>query len=388
MIDYNGKFNNLPFSNASMYSLVDYSNDIKNNILKSFFEKLGLDPSLFEHLYDIDILIDNSKNEDDYLCAYYVDNNEATGEPAIYITTQFLISQLSKIEKDEANREEYIKQVVITLIHETIHSNRSIIVKNSINASDTIKECYKDNEYLKKIYADYEELLSQKYNGKDITILKVLASYSDYEVIVYNRKLDRYECYYLDYDYIDNSSKTLFDDIREIIEYNINDLKPDYVLNRINKDAKPDILSNMDTHSEYSLPLSSMEELVEGEKISSQIGLEESLTECMALIIYESSKYDTFDKDLICNSIEKQIQTQDVRLANEIFKQMDEGSIKWFILSCYGDEYTNRIEEFYDELYPKMVRMFDAIFNSYQKYKEPDDTLCFDTLKLIKKNNR
>ena len=67
---------------------------------------------------------------------------------------------------------------------------------------------------------------------------------------------------------------------------------------------------------------------------------------------------------------------------------MDEGSIKWFILSCYGDEYTNRIEEFYGELYQKMVRMFDAIFNSYQKYKEPDDTLCFDTLKLIKKNNR
>ena len=387
MIDYNDDFKDLPFSNASMYSLVDYANDKKNEILKSFFRKLDLDPSLFEHLYDIDLIIDNSK-KDANLLAYYVDNNENTGEPVIYITTDFLINQLTKIDKDPLNREKYIDQIIVTLIHETIHCNRSIIVKNSINLRDTVKNTYQDNEYFKKVYAEFEDLLSNKYKGEDLTILKVLASFTDYEIIVYNRKLDSYEYYYLDYYYIDNDSPTLFEDLKEIIEYNLNDLTPYISIKRIDKDAPSDLVLNVDTNSEYSLPLSSMEALVEGDKISSQLGLEESLTECLSHIIFESSKHETFNKDEICKSIEKYIFTDDVRLANELFKQMDEDTIKWFILSCYEDEYTNRIEEFYGESYPKIVSMFDAIYSSYQNLKSPDKGLYKDTLRLIKKNNR
>ena len=387
MIGYNGDFNNLPFSNELMYSLVDYANNKKNEILVGFFRKLDLDPSLFNHLYDIDILIDNS-NEDDNVFAYYVDNNENTGESTIYVTTQFLTNQLTKIGKDPSNSEKYIDQVVITLIHETIHSNRSIIVKNSINLKDTNKDYYNDNEYFKEVYAEFEDLLSKKYNGEDITILKVLASFTDYEIVVYNRKLDTYEYYYIDYDYIDNDSPTLFDDIKEIIEYNLDDLPPSISLKRIDKDAAPDIIANIDAESEYSLPLSNMEQLVEGEKISGQLGLEESLTECLSYIVFESSKHDTFNKDEICESIKKYIFTDDVRLANGLFKQMDEDVIKWFILSCYADEYTNKIEEFYGESYPEIVSMFDSIYSSYKNLKAPDKNLCNDTLKLIKKNNR
>ena len=387
MIDYNGDFKDLPFSNASMYSLVDYANDKKNEILKSFFRKLDLNPSLFDHLYDIDILIDNT-NEDNNVYAYYAVNNPNTGEPAIYMTTNFLIKQLTNIDKDPLNKEKYINQVIITLIHETIHSNRSILVKNSINVKDTAKPSYNDNEYFKKVYADFEDLLSKKYCDEDITLLKIVASFTDYEIIVYNRKLDSYEYYYIDYDYIDNDSPTLFEDIKEIIEYNLNDLTPCISIKRIDKDAVADLLASMDTNSEYQLPLSSNEQLVEGEKISSQLGLEEALTECLAYIIFESSNHSTFDKDEICTKLENDFKTYDIKIANEIFKQMDESFIKWFILSCYEDEYTDRIGDYYGEYYPKLVRMFDSIYSSYLNLKAPDSQLYFDTLQLIKKNNR
>ena len=42
----------------------------------------------------------------------------------------------------------------------------------------------------------------------------------------------------------------------------------------------------------------------------------------------------------------------------------------------------------YGEYYPKLVRMFDSIYSSYLNLKAPDSQLYFDTLQLIKKNNR
>lgn len=386
MIKIDGNFYQLHFSDELFYTLVKLANERKNKILKSFIKKLDLDPSLFEHLYNIDIFIDNNENDSNSL-AFYINNDERTNEPSISLSALYVEELLDRISKNLSNKEKHINQLVVTLIHETIHCNRSIIVKNSIGSKEIDRPTHVDDKFYNELYDECDRLLLERFNGEDITILNVKEFNQDYEVVIYNRITDCFEYYIIDSSVLKNS-KSIFDDIKKLINSNSEGVYLDFVLPLQNRDAQSDLVTNLDVDFEYQIPLSSMEQMVEEEKICSQLGLEEALTECLAYIIFESSNHSTFDKDEICTKLENDFKTYDIKIANEIFKQMDKDTIKWFILSCYEDEYTNRIKEFYKDDYSSLVSMVDSIYSTYRKLEKPDIELCENAIKLVKKNNR
>lgn len=100
---------------------------IKN--LKHFLELLDLNPEAFNHLYDIYIKLGNTFEgssakyscENNYIILdiYYL---EELAE--LYITSGY----------NEKTLNNCILNVALTIIHETIHANRTIIIENSVNS--------------------------------------------------------------------------------------------------------------------------------------------------------------------------------------------------------------------------------------------------------------
>ena len=363
---------------------VSLAHNRANNLLKSFFDKIDLDYSLFNHLYNIEIIIDNStKTAYDDIVAYYTHKNEFL-EPEIYICAKYvdeLICYYKKSNKNNNIKNEIIDQLSRTIIHELIHANRCIIINDTININDSLLDNREEKEYNKfNDLLDY--LLSNNLVSleKRKTIINIVKNNNYMIVNVYNKKKDQFEEYRVDnLEFINKSNSYIKRYLEYIINYNDKILIPNRI---ISKETKSDSYMCLDynlSNNTYCDSIIDRGFIIN--KISKQVGFEEAITEAMSGIILESNKYMNLNLKTICNKlIMNNDENEDTILIYRIIKKYGISFIKWFILSSYMDSYYNELENIFDDDYEEIIDLF------YYCIEDDTDYLS-DVKKILKKRN-
>ena len=163
MIKYKGEFHNI--NKEEINDFLDDSFYLSKLFFKSFVEYLGLNKELFDHLYNVDLVINNEDFDFDEGVAFYLPSEE---EPSINLHPIY-IEEL--MESSDSDNNKY--NLSMTLLHEMIHINRSILINNVVQCSDYLDTFDKEKPciYLNKprVVSDY----IMDYNYEDLKHLDI-----------------------------------------------------------------------------------------------------------------------------------------------------------------------------------------------------------------------
>ena len=104
----------------------------------NFVELLGINSSIFSHLLDIKLIIDYSEeleNDENKSIAIYV-SEDIDGNNNIHLSARYIDNLVTCTKLyDISEFGNIIDELTTTIVHEVIHSNRDIIVKEGIHIS-------------------------------------------------------------------------------------------------------------------------------------------------------------------------------------------------------------------------------------------------------------
>ena len=352
------------------HSLEQYDEMINNatsigyEAIYHFFDLIGIDRNLFSHFKDIKMVLDLDKENKDMVAFY---ENLSEDDIDLDNSIHFLPEYLDYLIDDYMDS--YV-DLVKTVIHETIHANRSITINNGV----LYPECYLRNA---KEYEKYSLMLGDLI--KDSSYL--------YQVL----KFDRSESFYTVYAYENITGD--FYIFRLPINFDITSIKDmDELLNKKNRlfdlisrvenpydkeDAS--IVANYSTSYKDPLTITKKDTYNISSETNKQMDFEECLTEAFAQIIYYLKDKDEYNIDEL---IEYGNFLPYIELALEYIKTLDMDTIRWFFLSCYDEEYRNRFYELYGKDYFKLIDNYSFAFD--QSMQQNPVTNYDSTISLIK----
>jgi hypothetical protein len=353
--------------------LINKAKKESDNAFMHFFELIGLDKDLFEHLKKIRIVIDlDYCNDYSNIIAFY-DN---LGDDSRYDNSIHILPEYIDYVLNTRYRKEMFNDLVRTIIHESIHANRSIIIKDGvIYPQSFITSIKKYKEYSDK----YGHLITpgnEKYN-----VLSVSNNKNLYNIVTYNRFTNDFDLFILPVFLCSSLSST------SEMESLLNN-KP-LLFNHVKSIENPYDINNTGLVSDYSTIYKSSYNLskrditnIESE-IEKQRGFEETMTEAFTRIIFYLKDKDSLNFDELLNS--KKI-SYDVRLAINFIHSLDIESIRWFFLSCFEEEYRNRFYEIYGEEYFKLIDKFNEAYeNCIRNKKEQGNEKEIEYVRSLKK---
>ena len=385
------KLEGIYYSAKNQNKTVDFVLDSIDNAYQAidyFFDYINIDKSLFNHLKQIPVFIDN-ECDNERITAYFIVRDKVLHEPVIHIVRKYINLLL-----DDSNRELSIKKLSWSIIHETIHCNRCIILNNLINDQDTNIVNNSNTEELKKEYNELEELLSIYYNPKKevYDVLKVKYDDEFMDIYAYNEIKDSYELYIIH----KNRLYNIFDinEINQLLTFNYNnnytDIKPYSTIKKITKYNEEDVCMNFDYDSgNISVPFNRNSSIIERNKISLNEGIEEALTEAFSgIILFMNDNHNISFIDA-CNKLYILTDNYDIKLAIDFIKTLSIDDIRWFFLSCYMDEYDNRLKKIMYYNYERLLYCFKQLYEISFNEKEQDKKLYLEGRSLImkQKNN-
>ena len=336
--------------------------------IANFINNLNIDSSLFRHLYNVNIIIDNTEKTilNDY-SAFFRVNNE--GEPEIHVSIKY-INDLYNYGKINGFNES-IYRLSRTIVHELIHYNRFVIIKdetfinknnNLINTNDI-----KDNELDKKL--DYVLTSNPSLLNEYCFILSSKEKNNYYEVIVYDNIKNSYYIFYVsdkEYQKYKNSDN----------EYQC--LNRSNLVKTINNDEIENSGSLCCDYIKDKGKSNLVHDLVIYNNLNKQLSFEELLTESFSGLIIENMHKDYIDINELCdNLINSRDEIKEIKLVYKMIKSMGIDYVKWFILSCYQDEYVDYHENIFSEDYRKLLNSFNKIYE-YIISSKKDEKLLFD----------
>lgn len=336
--------------------LINKAKSVSDTSLLHFFDLIGLDSSLFKHLTEINIVIDlDSENKYENVFAYYENVNALNSEfdNTIRILSKYIYSVLNS-----DNYNIVFDDLVKTIIHETIHANRCAIIDGGVLYPHSFLTPSK--KYIS--YSDnYFAQINEKNNIFNVVKIRKFEKISN--IIVYNKQTNNFAMYTVSNEYINNmkscaeveelinSKLYLFRLVKSIVNPFDRD-KSALVLNYSTIFTKPSDISRSDIQN-ISL------------EIEKQRGFEECLTECFARIIYYLKDKDEFNFDEL---LSRKDNTPDILLAYHFIKSLDMDTIRWFFLSCYEEEYTNRFYKLYQDNYYKIIDKLNEAYEYSTKF--------------------
>lgn len=329
------------------------------NILKGFFKKIGLN-NIFNHLFDINIYIDyDNKYTSESLALYSLDANIINDE-FDYEETLDDFNDEPKYEKIYINYE-YFNQcrenredskLILTLIHELIHKNRSLLVKSE-NTANNYNKIYR--------YKTNNDEFKSKY---DISLLKktlddYISSHKECSGKVLLSFLNGKESYKIYYDF-DRKFFDIYDDNNNLIDRYDDNLS-------LNYEDKVYLAADYYTIKDDNGINLLFDKRKMYDYMDYQTSMEEALTEAVARIIYTSKNQMNFDLNECCKIVEN-TDNLDVKAAILLFKTYGIDLFNWFILSTYEDEYSNMISDIFNDDYENIIGLFDVLY----KHNNPD----------------
>ncbi len=340
-----------------------------NKILLHFFDIIGLDRSLFTHLTNIESVLDLEEfNDYDTKVAFYecVNSDDHTFDNTIHMLPEYLDTILDRY--DDINRNDLIK----TILHETIHANRTIIINNAVLYPDCTLSSISHYEKFRERYA---HLIHDSNNKLQVLRVFKSKSSSSYTIYAYNSISGDFFIYTIptkygivfnnlnDFEELLNRSSQFFDFIAQIENpYDIN---------------YTSLVADYSTSFKDPTKLESKDYMKIDGEVTKQMDFEESITEAFVQIMFYLKDKDEFNFDEL---LQKNHLPANIKLALEFIHNLNIDTIRWFFLSCYEDEYRNRFYELYKDEYFRLIDKFSEAYNKVlynEDYPNFDSTLEF-----------
>lgn len=357
------------------------------NSLKGFFEILGLDNEIFNHLYNIEITVGNV-NEFDAVAEYFPNEN------LIVILDNYLNNILKEMKDQSLSYKDLISNIAVTLVHEILHANRSMIIAKglTINNLEDLLNFEANNMENFKIYNGYRNALNsilQKYNINDFKRyipFWIIFNEDCLVIYSYDKKSKKYvEFTNNNIDKFKQNDK----DIAVKISFDIEKNQQDYICTNTYEDIykKKDIVQtsgdfyhrnselkqsfknindDMSNEEYYDLLIKTSEAFKE--RFNLLNSLEESMIEGLAHIIVLSKDFDYIDYEYIQDYYD--YISFEGQLAIELFKRAGTDFINWFVLSAYEEVYYDMISNTFKDDYENLLHIFDDLYNDKKDVDE------------------
>lgn len=318
--------------------------------LNHFFELLKLDPELFKHLWDIEVHVGETGEG---LNAKY----HSKEEHFITLNENYLESLFAGLDDGTYTKQYVINDIATSIIHETIHANRSVYVKDGNITYDVITldedNVVIDEEYLNSLMTSV--MVDEEYfNSYVVVPLKVdLLENDNYTVYAYNTVTNQYNIY----------------ENQEFKTSNIHEIADEINTNRLRYTVTKTIPCTVKFEN---ISYDDVEEVIEVRETNGNY-LEDCLVEMLSRFILYSRKAKRFNLDAFVESLSDEELLPEYRLALEMLHKMGMGVIMWFVLSYYDDFFDKKLYEIYKEMY-------EAVMNDFKLKAFLDENITFDEL--------
>lgn len=370
--------------------LVERTHKIAVESLRNFFVLLDLNPDAFNHLYEIEMDFDDNEN----LASYSPIDNK------ISLNREVFNEALYDIE-DYPNRQEEIEvNLAISMVHEMIHANRTVLIDNGVTTLSL--ERFKKEEQIRLIQQkqgyDLDVLRYQLSQMLDKPYIKEFKKYIPfnikekngvYEVLTYNLITKNYEKFSSN-DFCDDYSEDK-DKFLSAVGFRLNNTEyeeSDIIYSFTGKDTRPvvacdyvDDYKPFFTDEDLSLSFEEINDLEEDlnyeyeqkvDKLEGKDALEESLTETLAIITIMSRKQKTLDLDIVTTKIEENEECIDLKVAAKLIRALGKDTIRWFMTSAYEPYYQDKFSTIFEEQYNCLLYDFSNLYSASQ-YEENDE---------------
>lgn len=350
--------------------------------IKHFLKLLNLDSEIFEHLFDFDIKVDYEKlHIDNDTCAIFRLNNDKEGNN-IYIGYDYISSKIKEFEEGNISKQDVVNDLSITIIHEILHANRSIIIGSE--DQEELDLLGHNREFYDEILIDYINSGVDTIYSRYVPLYVYSSMLNIFDVVVYDKVNKSYDLYRnLEFDsnnkyptiglYMNSEEFELMPD--EVHPYeDINELKyindPAVVYHQNNKTISEEQQSHI---------------------IDLQNKFEEILVEGLATIILFTRKTSNLDLNRFYENY-FEVYKDDIRSENmlgiKLLCAFGLDGIKWFIMSSYGEVYEDRLFNTFKEKYYKLLESFRVLIDmESSKTEEMKSMYYIDSIideKLVK----
>lgn len=330
--------------------------DRARNSIRHFFSLLDLDPNLFEHLYNLEVIIDRDNSiVERNCCACFKNSNDDFG-CKIYVSSEYLDYLFSSILNTSMTRQEAIDDMADTIIHETLHANRSIIVGNTTPSNNVNMNIMgHDREF-------FDELLMKVINSgtfdiyqRFIPIYKVNTINGICDVVAYDKETSSYNLYAnesFEYMKIGSSLDELLSIGLELNSEGFNHT-PTFTYPYNN-----DMLSIIDGAPSIYHQNDEMKDVQE--KIELQVRFEDMIIMALTKLVLYTRKSSKLDLEKFYNSLGEET-SDSIKFAAQIFYKFGKEGVKWFMLSSYDEVYDDKLYKSFQEDYYRLLDVLAKI---------------------------
>lgn len=320
------------------------------NSMGQFFKLYDFNPALFKHLFEIDVKISDEKNDSN-------SKYPSKEENYIILYSDYIDGLIAGLDEGRYSKQYVINDIATTVIHEVIHANRSVFVKDGcvtyIDEEYDSEPAVVDENYLNYLLSS---VISDEEYFNSYVVVPIRVDYLGedmYTVYAYNNVTNQYHIY----------------ENQQFRSSNIHEIADELNTNRLRYTPTKTFAC---TRKFESIDYDSQEEAIDVE-ISSADYLEECLVEVIAKYILYSRKSKQFNLDAFVLSIEAEDTLPEYKLAAKMLAKMGEEVILWFILSYYDD--------FYDKkTYDKLKAKYDEVFEEFNKLASEDEQIMVDQM--------
>lgn len=278
-----------------------------------------------------------------------------------------LISKACKAYNDKTLTHDIYELIVSTFIHEYLHANRVVYIKDgqSIVAFEKVLNDRKNKHDISN-YDDYLREIGEfiDINEFDNFVPVKISVYKNMkcDVIAYDKIKERYlEFINLDYSKVKSSD---YKDFLKKLSAKLNNVKKYKV---VKKRKLNNFFSTPDAYiSDYKIPeitnideeeetLNYIENMTQRQEI-----LEEAFTEGLARIIAKNPSKDEL-MDVIDEVSREDDVSEDALYALRMMEIGGEGLISWFLVSAHEEVYEDKFREFAGENYEEFLLLLDNI---------------------------
>ena len=371
-------------------NLVEEAKNIAFLSFRNFLRNIGLNDSLFSHLFETNVEIDYTEDITEGECSTY-DPNQGKNKDSIYIGIDYLDDMFNEIEQG-GNRNLVILDIATSIVHELIHKCRLVTLKQEVTLLNASNEIYKNAEVYHKICKEINEyddllalsLLKDKIKGRYIPIKVKIYKNGYYTFVAYNKRMRTFNVYekqMFNARYNGDIDKFMLDLAKEV------SLKlghtPTYMHRSFLTNGNRNIIFNsMDL---YTLPINDKDDPINTKqkalnKLSEikyflhyQEILEETVTEVLSNMIIMSRNKDKLNIDTLTNRIASRDNSNKVKAAANFLNKGGLNLIKGFVLTPYEEEFRNVFYEYYKDDYNSFLSKFSKVDNKEELLDEVND---------------
>ena len=366
------------------------------NALRVFFLHLGLDPNLFNHIYSVNMVVRKIKSKKNELpvCAT-LEQKTFT----LLIDRDYVESLMEMSNNKELSEDALVLNLALTIVHEMLHINRTIIINNLPNAYNYQLNLQRDIRRSEQKFSEYDvpkydrltERMIREGHLDDFEYfmpvdIKVSAT-GLVTAVVYNKKTGNFQVYkntgkdlplikLLDYD----NYEELYTIVGKQVNMGTGKLRCVETLSSLKGDLRgaekddttlsADFYFNLhDEKLEKAVTPKDFEEILTNDykvaidRMEYGRRLEEAITEALAVIIVYSKNTLEFDLDYYCDIVVGNDERAENRIAANIIRLGGIELLKWFATSSYDEYYEDKLKKLFGAQYYKFMELIHIIFN-------------------------